>query len=429
MAQSNMGFWSVVSVGIGGMVGGGIFAVLGLSVELAQGGAPLAFALAGIVALLTTYSYVKLSVAFPSRGGTVMFLNKAFGTGVFTGGMNLLLWISYIVMLSLYASAFGSYGTTFFSEVTQFWVRHLLISGVIIGITGLNLLSADLIGRAENWIVIFKLIILGLFVIVGIQGIDVQNLQPSTWASPTAIVAGGMIIFLAYEGFELIANTAEDVKQPQRTLPYAYYSAVIFVILLYISIAVITTGSLPTQQIVSAKEYALAAAAKPFMGKLGFSLIAFAALLSTASAINATLYGASRLSYIIAKSGELPAALERKIWNQPIEGLLITSGLTLVIANVFDLSGISTMGSSGFLLIFAVVNFANFKLYRKTHGYRWVSLLATTASLAALVILLTQTAHTNSKNLWIVIVMVGMAFTIELIYKRFKNRHIHLNHQ
>jgi amino acid transporter len=308
-------------------------------------------------------------------------------------------------------------------------VRHLLISGVIIGITGLNLLSADLIGRAENWIVIFKLIILGLFVIVGIQGIDVQNLQPSTWASPTAIVAGGMIIFLAYEGFELIANTAEDVKQPQRTLPYAYYSAVIFVILLYISIAVITTGSLPTQQIVSAKEYALAAAAKPFMGKLGFSLIAFAALLSTASAINATLYGASRLSYIIAKSGELPAALERKIWNQPIEGLLITSGLTLVIANVFDLSGISTMGSSGFLLIFAVVNFANFKLYRKTHGYRWVSLLATTASLAALVILLTQTAHTNSKNLWIVIVMVGMAFTIELIYKRFKNRHIHLNHQ
>jgi amino acid transporter len=144
---------------------------LGLSVELAQGGAPLAFALAGIVALLTTYSYVKLSVAFPSRGGTVMFLNKALAQE-FLLEDELLLWISYIVMLSLYASAFGSYGTTFFSEVTQFWVRHLLISGVIIGITGLNLLSADLIGRAENWIVIFKLIILGLFVIVGIQGID-----------------------------------------------------------------------------------------------------------------------------------------------------------------------------------------------------------------------------------------------------------------
>jgi amino acid transporter len=141
MAQSKMGFWSVVSVGIGGMVGGGIFAVLGLSVQLAQRGAPLAFAIAGFVALLTTYAYVQLSIAFPSRGGTVNFLNKAFGTGVFTGGMNILLWLSYMVMLSLYASAFGSYGATFFPEADQFWLKHLLISGVIIVITGLNLLS------------------------------------------------------------------------------------------------------------------------------------------------------------------------------------------------------------------------------------------------------------------------------------------------
>ena len=177
MAQGNMGFWSVVSVGIGGMVGGGIFAVLGLSVQLAQGGAPLAFGIAGFVALLTTYAYVQLSIAFPSRGGTVTFLNKAFGTGVFTGGMNLLLWLSYIVMLSLYASAFGSYGATFFPEAAQFWLKHLLLSGAIIGITGLNLLSADLIGRAESWIVALKLIILGVFIAVGIRGVELQNLR------------------------------------------------------------------------------------------------------------------------------------------------------------------------------------------------------------------------------------------------------------
>ncbi len=124
-----------------------------------------------------------------------------------------------------------------------------------------------------------------------------------------------------------------------------------------------------------ALEYALAAAAKPFMGQAGFSLIAIAALLSTASALNATLYGTSRLSFIIAKSGELPSALEKKIWNQPVEGLLITSGLTLIVANVFDLSGISTMGSSGFLIIFAAVNFANVRLYKRTNSYRWISFL------------------------------------------------------
>lgn len=187
-------------------------------------------------------------------------------------------------------------------------------------------------------------------------------------------------------------------------------------------------GSLSTDQIIAAKEYALAAAAKPFMGQAGFSLIAIAALLSTASALNATLYGTSRLSFMIAKSGELPAALEKKIWNQPIEGLLITSGLTLIMANTFDLSGISTMGSSGFLLIFAAVNFANVRLYRRTHSYRWISLLGTVACLAAVIVLLAQTAQTNSHNLWVVVLMVGLAFSIEALYRSVTNREIRLQH-
>lgn len=427
MSQRNMGFWSVVSVGIGGMVGGGIFAVLGLSVQLAQGGAPIAFSIAGIVALLTTYSYAQMSIAFPSRGGTVTFLNKAFGTGVFTGGMNLLLWLSYIVMLSLYASAFGSYGATFFPESMQSWGKHLLLSGAIIGITGLNLLSADLIGRAESWIVAFKLIILGAFIGFGFQGVELSRLQPSTWASPLAMISGGMVIFLAFEGFELMANTAEDLQYPEKTLPRAYYTAVIFVLLLYILIAGVAVGSLPTAQIVASHEYALAAAAKPFMGQAGFHLIAIAALLSTASALNATLYGTSRLSYIIAQSGELPAALQKKVWNHPIEGLLITSGLTFIVANLFDISSISTMGSSGFLLIFAAVNFANLRLSKRTHSHRWLSFSGMVACLAAVIVLLVQTSKTQPRNLWVVAVMVALSFTIETVYRRQTRRTIHLH--
>ena len=108
-----IGLWGAVAIGVGGMVGGGIFAVLGLAVQLAHGGTPVAFALAGVVALLTAYSYARLSVAYPSRGGTVAFLDRAFGSGMFTGSLNVLLWLSYVVMLSLYAFAFGSYGATF----------------------------------------------------------------------------------------------------------------------------------------------------------------------------------------------------------------------------------------------------------------------------------------------------------------------------
>ena len=115
--DGKIGLWAVVAIGVGGMVGGGIFAVLGLAVQLAHGGTPVAFALAGVVALLTTYSYAKLSVAYPSRGGTVTFLDRAFGAGMFTGSLNVLLWLSYVVMLSLYAFAFGSYGATFLPSI------------------------------------------------------------------------------------------------------------------------------------------------------------------------------------------------------------------------------------------------------------------------------------------------------------------------
>lgn len=430
MNKSNsekIGYLEVTSIGIGGMVGGGIFAVLGLSVELTHGGAPLAFLLAGVVALVTAYSYTRLSVTYPSQGGTVAYLDRAFGPGQLTGSVNILLWISYMVMLSLYAYAFGSYGATLLpASSTVFW-KHILTSGCIIGITGLNLMSARLIGESEDWIVLIKLIILILFICVGIWGIDGTRLAPSAWPSPLHIVAGGMIIFLAYEGFELIANSAQDVRTPEKTLPRAFYTAVGFVIILYVLISVVTVGSLPISRIVGSKDYALAEAARPFLGRTGFILIAVAALFSTASAINATLYGTARLSYIIAKDGELPAVLEKKIWNKPLEGLLITSGITLLMANVVDLANISTMGSVGFLLIFAAVNGANMKLAVETRSKRWLSLFGVCLCLGALASLLWQTAITSPRHLWIPFMMIAVAYFIEAAYRAATGRIINIS--
>ena len=426
-ASGKIGFWEVTAIGVGGMVGGGIFAVLGLSVDLTHGGAPLAFLLAGIVALVTAYSYARLSVAFPSQGGTVAFLDKAFGPGLLTGTVNILLWISYIVMLSLYAYAFGSYGASLLpASSAPFW-KHVFISVSIIGITGLNLLSAKLIGEAEDWIVFTKLVILVIFIAAGIWGIDGARLAPAAWPAPLHVVAGGMIIFLAYEGFELIANSAQDVRTPAKTLPRAFYAAVGFVIVLYVLIAVVTVGTLPVAKIVAAKDYALAEAAKPFLGQTGFLLIAVAAMLSTASAINATLYGTARLSYIIAKDGELPEELERKVWNEPIEGLLITAGATLLIANLVDLSNMSIMGSIGFLLIFAAVNAANAKLAAATQSKRWLSLLGFGLCLSALASLLWQSAERSPGQLWIPVVMIGAAFLIEAGFRLATDRIIRLS--
>lgn len=419
--ENNLGFWSVAAIGIGGMVGGGIFAVLGLAVKLAHGGTPIAFFISGIIALITAYSYSKLSVAYPSRGGTVEFLNQAFGGGLFTGGMNILLWLSYVVMLSLYSYAFGSYGASLLPGSQELW-KHILISGSIIIFTTLNVIGAKIVGEAEEYIVGLKLAILLLFVGIGFWTIQISRLQPSEWSSPVELISGGMIIFIAYEGFELIANTAKNVKDAKRTLPPAYYLSVVFVIILYFMVSGVTVGNLPINKIVEAKDYALAEAAKPFMGGFGFVLIAIAAILSTGSAINATLYGAARVSYVIAKDGELPAKLERKIWDKPVEGLLITAVLTLIVANLFDLSGISTMGSTGFLLVFAGVNAANFKLADKTGTKKFISLSGAILCLLALLLLIIQTFKTSPKDIWVLIIMVGIAFSIEAFYRKYRGK-------
>lgn len=420
----SLGYASTVAIGVGGMVGGGIFAVLGLAVQLAGGGTPLAFALAGVVAAVTSYSYARLSVTFPSQGGTVEFLNQAFGSGLLTGGLNVLLWLSYVVMLSLYAYAFGSYGASIFAPEQQPIWRHVLTSAVIVLFTALNVGKAAVVGKAESWIVGFKIAILLLFIAVGIWSIDPQRLAPATWPAPATLMAGGMIIFLAYEGFELIANSAGDVRRPERTLSRAYFTAIGLVIALYVLIAWVAVGNLPLAEIVAARDYALARAAEPFLGKAGFALIAVAALLSTGSAINATLYGAARVSYTIAKDGELPGALEHKIWNRPIEGLLITAGVTLLAANLFDLSSISVMGSAGFLLIFAAVNGANACLHGKTGSRAGLSALGALLCLGALGALVWQRFQTAPQELWVLVGMVALAFAVEALYQALTGRTI-----
>jgi amino acid transporter len=422
-----IGFWSVAAIGVGGMVGGGIFAVLGLAVQMANGGVPLAFFLSGLIALVTSYAYARLSVTYPSQGGTVEYLNQAFGPGLLTGGLNVLLWMSYIVMLSLYAYAFGSYGKTFFPAGTQAVWKYVLINAAVVGLTLLNIVGAKAVGRAEEWIVGIKVTILLLFIAAGLWSVQLQRLAPANWADPVSLFAGGMIIFLAYEGFELIANTAQDVRNPHKTLPRAFYASVGFVIALYVLVSLVTAGNLAVDQIVAAKDYALAEGAKPFLGNLGYSLIAVAALMSTASAINATLYGAARVSYIIAKDGELPDFLEHKIWNRPVEGLLLTALLTLLTANFLDLSSISMMGSAGFLIIFAAVNAANVRLHHKTNSRRWISAAGGLACLAALGALVWRVAQHSPQKIWLLACMLLAAVALEIVYRAVSGRKIFAN--
>ncbi len=425
MSSKKIGFWSVWTLGVGGIVGG-LFPVLGVAIQIADAGAPLAFLIAGIIALITTYAYAKLSVAHPCRGGTVTFLNQAFGLGLFSGTLNLLLWFSYVVMLSFYLQAFGSYGVSLFTSSIQPIWQHLLISLAIFGTTGLNLLTANYIGKSQIWIVSFKLGILILFIVMGCSHIDISHLQPASVSSLQSIFAGAMVIFLSYEGFELIANTAEDIVNPNYTLPRVYYSVIGFVILLYVLIALVILGAEPIEQILAAKDYVLAEVAKPIMGQLGSVLMTIAALLSTISASNATLYGSTSFSSIIAKSRGFESINPKNGFYQSSIGLFITSGMTLLIANFFDINRISTMGSAGFLLIFAAVNLANARMHLYTKSKQWISLLGAGICLIALGMLILFALQTNPQTVWVLVFMVGVAVGIEVIYYLSNNRQLNL---
>lgn len=419
--SDKIGLKEAMSIGIGGMVGGGIFAVLGLAVSLAKGGTPIAFLMAGGLALLTSYSYVKLSINYPDRGGTVKFINQGFGQTIFSGAINNLLWISYIIMLSLYASAFGSYAPNLWEITGSRNIDfHIYASAIILLATFINYYSIAVVGKIESYAVVIKLIILLAFVGIGVYGLfgnpNLDQLSPEKWESAISLITGGMVIFVAYEGFELIANAAPDIINPKKNIPRAYYFSVGFVILLYVVIAIVTVGSLPFGEIAKAEDYVLAEAAKPMVGQVGFTIITIAALISTFSAINASLYGGSRVSYEIAEDDELPHELTSNLWNQPI-GLLITAVVTLVATNVLELESISTAGSVGFLLIFAVVNISAYRLLSQMESSKIIPMIGAIACFGALVALIVQQAKDNLTGIIVAVSLILVCFLIEWIYK------------
>lgn len=425
-SNEKIGLKEAISIGIGGMVGGGIFAVLGLAVALAQGGTPISFLFAGIIALITSYSYVKLSLKYPDRGGTVKFINQGFGVGVFSGGMNNLLWISYIIMLALYASAFGSYAPNLYElTANKNFDTHIYASAIVVIATAINYYSIVVVGRIESYAVIIKLAILLAFVAFGLYGLignpHLEQLSPEKWESPFTLLVAGMVIFVAYEGFELIANAAPDIENPEKNIPRAYYFSVIFVIVLYVVIAAITVGSLDFKVIATAEDYVLAEAAKPMLGKMGFTIITVAALISTFSAINASLYGGSRVSYEISEDDELPKAFTYQLWNQPV-GLFITAVATLILVNTLQLESISTAGSVGFLLIFAIVNLAGFKLAQNTGSRKSIPLIGAVACTFAMLALLVQHYSVSKSDVYIAIGIIFFSFLLEFGYKMLERR-------
>jgi len=411
------------------MVGGGIFAVLGVAATRAGGATPIAFAVAGAVAALTAFSYARLSVRYQSAGGTVTFIDRAFGISEFTGSLNILLWTGYIVTTALYASAFGSYAATFFpggTDPSPVLLRSLISLAVIVPWL-INLANAGLVARSESLIVAIKLAMLMVVIVAGLPSVSVDRLEPATWGSPLSVLAAGMLIFVAYEGFELIANTSADARRPAKTLPRALGLSVGLVVTLYVVIAIVTVGSLSPARITQAADFALAEAASTSLGQFGFTLVAVSAVLATLSAINATLYGTARLSFTIASEGELPDTLDKRAWNQPV-GLHITAVLALALAVALPVESISAMASAIFLSVFAAVNAAGARIDRSSRVARFVAGAGFVGCVGSLVVLVVQSVMDDPVAMVVLAVLVAAALVLEhLVLGRRRPRRLDLS--
>lgn len=423
-SKKPIGFWSAVSMGIGAMVGAGIFALLGEASAISGSAVYISFIIGGIIALFSGYSLGKLGARYPSAGGIIEYLSQSYGVGFFTGTMGVMLYFAAIASLSLIAKAFGNYLVTFFPANTiSPLLHHLFSAGIIVLFVLINLKGAKDVAVWERVTVGVKFVVLAGFAIAGIFFVNPALLSPSHYPPSKDIFFSLAITFFAYEGFRVITNTAEDMPNPSKTLPRAIMSAILLVMVLYVAIAFAVFGNLPVDKVIAAKDFALAEAALPILGHVGFTVVAITALIATASAINANLYAVTNVTYQLAKDGELPSEFGRPIAHSK-EGLVISGVFIIIISLFFDLSEIAAIGSISLLFIHMITHIGHLKLISKTGASSILVFIAAILTFLAITLALIYVSQTSDRVLYTLIGFVLVASITEVLLQKITKREI-----
>ncbi len=421
--EKKLSLWEAVSMAVGTMIGASIFSIFGLGAKIAGHNLPEAFVLSGIYALLVAYSYTKLGAKIVSNAGPIAFILKGFGDGVLTGTMGILMWLSYVVSLSLFAKGFAGYFLPLVHLTATPAATGITEVVVLSFFTALNFFGSKAVGRAEFYIVVVKLSILGIFIVLGILTIKPEFLAPSLEGTYLhGMFFASVIFFLSYMGFGLVTNASENIENPRRNVPRAIYLSIFIVIFVYVSVAVVAVGNLSLSQLIRAQENALAVAARPFLGNLGFLLISIGALFSISSAMNATLYGGANIAYSLAKDGELPRFFERKVWFKSTEGLFITAILGFLFALLFNLGGVASITSAIFISIYFFVLISHYRNVKEVGGNPLFILFNLLILLAVFVVLMYYNWKTQRAAFYGTILTFSGAFLAEYIYRVVSRR-------
>ena len=409
-------------LGIGAMVGAGIFALLGEAAVVAGSAVWLSFLLAGIVATLLGYNVVKLGVRYPSSGGLFAYLIQGFGNGRLVG---IAAWLGYfaaiVIVCSMVAVSFGSYATSLFigDNAGGAW-DNIFTTLIVVAMAGVCIIGSALVDRAQSLIVIALLVVFAVFIAVTIVDIDFDLLAFSTYPSVSDIVASVALTFFAYLGFSVITFAVGDLRNPGRELPLAMVVALGVTTLLYILIALGVFGTLTVEEAIGYGETAIAEAARPALGEAGFVMMAIAALLATASSVNATLYASGGLTAMLAEAGQFPTFFGRGSRLGPHAGILITAGLVIAVANVVDLSAIASVGSACSLMIFLLVGASGYRLRSETGALGAVILVGMAATAIVLVFFAVDTVRNAPETFAAIVAIALLAVVLDLVWKRLR---------
>jgi amino acid transporter len=393
-------------IGVGAMVGAGIFALLGAAGEVAGAAVWLSFLLAGVIAGLQGYSFAKLGARYPSAGGLLEYVAKGFGGGHFTGITAWLTYIANAIVTAMVAVSFGSYASSMFTGENAAWAK-VFAALIIIVMTAVNIVGSTLVARAQTVIVYIVLGILAFFAIVTLANMTPSLLAPSKYPPLQDIISSVALTFFAFLGFGIITFTAKDLAKPARQLPRAMYLALAIATIIYIAIALGVFGTLTVEKVISSGGTALAVAAEPALGKAGYWLMSVTALFATAGATNAGLYPAPGLSERLAETGQFPPLMARKFGGRVSAGLLFEALACLVLALVFKLDAIASIGSAIALLIFSLITVAHWRIRSDTGALAVMLILAiTTAGVVLVTFVFTTLIHEPASIATLLIILV-----------------------
>jgi len=386
----SLGLFDATMIGIGAMIGAGIFVLTGIAAGEAGPASILAFALNGLVTLLTAFAYAELASAVPRAGGGYSFVRMAFpGAAGFIAGW--MLWFAYTVACSLYALGFAGYFLEFFHkyfpdimEIIFLAIgehRSVLIVTIFIAsaFIWLNVRGAEVTGKAENVLTISKILVLAIFLIFGFLKLSnnpsqvSENLFPFFPSGFGGVLIAMGLTFIAFEGYDLIATVAEEIKSPEKNIPRATFISLgftvfIYLLILFVSLAAIETEGVPTWQFLgNFKETAIVQAADDFMPAFGVGVIVFGGLLSTMSALNATVLAASRVAFSMGRDMWLPTSMSKIHAKRrtPYIAIIVTGVILLAMALTLPIEAVGSAASLIFLLTFAMVNLSVIVLRRK----------------------------------------------------------------